>query len=147
MLNSKDLVKRKKFATKAAKLLRGRFWTDKGICNYFDGVSFAHKYNPLDEAKTCGTMAWRKPNEGLSVTAKGKKEGSGGRTAKFFVAISYSKGVVLCEQYVDRLNGPMFNRFVRNNFPTAFERSSNPTNMLFLQDGDPSRKSAKAKEA
>ena len=36
--------------------------------------------------------------EGLAegCTAKGKKEGSGGRVLKLFVAIRYNKGVIAC---------------------------------------------------
>ena len=60
-----------------------------------DGIGFTHKYNPMDDAKSSGPHGWRKCNEGLSITAKGKKEGTGGRKAYLFVGISYTKGVVL----------------------------------------------------
>ena len=92
-------------------------------------------------------MAWRRANEGLSLTRKGKKEGSGGRVANFFVAISHKKGVVLCQQYFDRLNGDMFYDFVKEHFTLAFSKSTNSRNMLFLQDGDPSQNSARAHAA
>ena len=36
---------------------------------------------------------------GYGCTAKGKKEGSGGKMVKLIVAISYNKGVIDCEQY------------------------------------------------
>ena len=39
-------------------------------------------------------MAWRKKGEGLALSTKGKKEGTGGRVANFLVAICY--GVVCC---------------------------------------------------
>ena len=77
----------------------------KGISFYLDGVSFAHKHNPRDTAKSSSLMGWFLPNEGLKVTAKGKKEGIGSRrTANFIVAIAYQKGVVACEQYSRQIN-------------------------------------------
>ena len=41
----------------------------------------------------------------------------------------------------------MFAQFILDNFPDTFERSSNPQGKLFLQDGDPSQNSRKAKNA
>lgn len=69
------------------------------ICFYLEGVSFYHKYNPLDDARVPKGKIWRKRKEGLSVTAKGTHVGSGGRVVKMIVAISYGKGVIYCEQY------------------------------------------------
>jgi hypothetical protein len=86
-------------------------------------------------------MAWRKPSDGLShnQTSKGSHEGSGGRTANFFVAIAHNKGVILAEQYEGHLNGHKFGDFVREQFPTLFENSCNKKGKLFQQDGDPSQ--------
>ena len=55
--------------------------------------------------------------------------------------------MVLCEQYHGKLNGQSFANFVRELFPGLFHNSSNPKGKLFLQDGDPSQNSKKAKEA
>ena len=38
--------------------------------------------------------------------------GSGGRLPYFTVAI-YQKGIVLCEQYEDKVNGDMFSDFIK----------------------------------
>ena len=46
-----------------------------------------------------------------------------------------------------QLNGDNFSTFVRKHFPYAFQNSSNPKGMLFLQDGDPTQNSKKAKKA
>lgn len=46
-----------------------------------------------------------------------------------------------------RINGQMFADFICEHFPATFEKSVNPTGMLFLQDGDPSQNSKKAKLA
>ena len=83
------------------------------ISFFLDGVSFIHKYNPLDQARAPKGRIWRKPREGLSYgcTAKGAHCGSGGRVAKFMVAVSYGKGVILCEQY-ETLNGRYFQSLV-----------------------------------
>ena len=57
--------------------------------------------------------------------------------AHFFVAISYSRGVILCRQYHESLIGESFAEFARQHFPKTFEKSSNIEGKLFLQDGDP----------
>ena len=64
-----------------------------------------------------------------------------------FVAIAYQKGVILAEQYEGQLNGKRFAEFVREQFPTLFERSSNARGKVLLQDGDPSQNRRKAQEA
>ena len=60
------------------------------------GLSFTHKYNPLEEAHHCKSKAWQLDSEGLSRTGKGKKEGTGVRSASFLVGISYKKSLVIC---------------------------------------------------
>lgn len=123
------------------------FWRH-GIAFYFDGVGFAHKYNPFAEARAVGSMQWRKPNEGLGRSTKGRKEGSGGRMANFFVAIAYGRGVVLCKNYPWNVTGERFARFVKHCFPGAFEKcGKTPVDQLFLQDGDPKQTSKVAEEA
>ncbi len=94
-------------------------------------------------------MAWRKAGDGLSFkqTSKGSHEGTGGKTANFIVAIAYNRGVILAEQYEGNLNGEKFANFIREQFPSLFEKSSNPKGKLFLQDGDPSQNSMKAQNA
>ena len=90
---------------------------------------------------------WKKKSEALdrSRTVKGKKEGSGGKVAKFMVAISFGKGVIKCERYIGNVNAEMCADFIHNSFPGMFEVSPNPTGKLFLQDGDPSQNSKAAK--
>ena len=123
-------------------------WQDE-IAFYLDGVGFTHKYNPFDQAQAPRTMAWRRPHDGLDFerTTKGSHEGVGGRVAHFICAIAHDKGMVLTEQYHDRLNGENFAAFVRRVFPRLFETSANPEGKLFLQDGDPSQNSKKARDA
>ena len=105
---------------------------------YFDGVGFAHKSNSHSEARSTDTMAWRKSNEELSRSAKGKKEGSGGNMANVFVAISYDKGVVLCKHYPWTITGERFASFVKCCFPPTFVKCGNePQGSLFLQGVDP----------
>ena len=66
---------------------------------------------------------------------------------KVFVANAYGHGAVLCEQYEEQLTGQFCANFVREHFENAFENSSNLRGKLFLQDGDPSQNSLKAKNA
>ena len=148
LLKKKDLRDRIKFSKKVKKVMAENIWTE-GVAFYFDGASFQHKYNPFDEARSTRTMAWRKKNEGLDIncTAKGSHVGSGGRVAHFLVAIAYNHGVILCEQYYGNINGEMFAQFILDHFQEAFAKSANPKEKLFLQDGDPSQNSKKAKVA
>ena len=146
LLSKKDMIIRNKFAKKAKKILKDDFWT-KGISFYLDGVGFTHKFNPKDQACSTSSMAWRKSSEGLALSTKGKKEGTGGRVANFLVAIAHEKGVLCCEQYMGNITGESFADFVRENFPEMFENSSNPRGKLFLQDGDPRQNSKKARDA
>ena len=65
--------------------------------------------------------------------------------AKYFVAISYGKGVILCEQY-NSLNGEYFKTVIEREFQRMF-RESQKASKLFIQDGDPSQNSAIARAA
>ena len=136
------------FARKVKRILSRDFWTN-GIGFYFDGASWTHKTNPCDQARSTTAMVWRKKSEGLALkcTAKGKKEGSGGKMVKVFEAIAYGHRAILREQYEEQLKGQFFADFVRERFENVFENSSNPRGKLFLQDGDPIQNSLKAKNA
>ena len=115
---------------------------------FWDGVSLIHKFNPADWACAPNQKIWRKCNEGLarSCTAKGLHCGTGRRVAKFFVAISYRKGVILCEQY-DVLNGPYFKDLVERELPRMFRVADKRGSKIFIQDGDPSQNSVPAHAA
>ena len=97
IVTTKDCRKRKKFANTVANTLRSDFWTNF-VSFYFDGVSFSHKYNPLEEGYHWNSKAWRLRSEVLSRKGKGKKEGTGGRSASLLVGTSYKKGLVMCTQ-------------------------------------------------
>ena len=142
-----DLKKRLNFAKKCKKL-PANFWKE-GIGFYLDGVSFVHKTNPCDYAKTCRTRTYMRKGEELDLhnTAKGKKEGVGSRTAKFFCAIAYGRGFMECHHYTERLDGQFCENYIRERFPEMFQASANPRGKLFLQDGDPSQNSAAARLA
>ena len=138
--------KRLKFARKA-KNFPSNFWKEH-ITFYFDGVGFAHETNPYAEARAVSSMTWRKPGEGLSITTKGRKEGSCGQMAQFYVAIAYGKGVVMCNQYHWRVTGEWFASLIDNAFPGLFQkRGVEPHGRLWLQDGDPRQVSQIAKMA
>jgi len=78
--------------------------------------------------------------------AKGSKSGTGGKVAKFMVAISHGKGVLVCERY-EKMDGNYFASFIDQHFNTMFERSCKGLSRLWLQDGDPSQNSKAAREA
>ena len=61
------------------------------LFHYLTG--WVHKTNTVQTARTHPTRMWRKKGEGLKreCSAKGKKEGTAGRMAKFFVAIAYGR--------------------------------------------------------
>lgn len=71
------------FTLKVTRILSRDFWTN-GIRFYFDGLSWTHKTNPCDQARSTTVMAWSKK---LKYTTKGKKEGSGIKMVKVFVVI------------------------------------------------------------
>lgn len=147
LLTSKDLVKRLKFAKAMKKTKPKAFWTDD-VCFYLDGVSFVHKYNPYSDSIAPVSRIWRKPSEGLApgCTSKGSHVGSGGRTVKFFVAISYGEGVIFCHQY-EHLNGEYFKNIILEHFDGIFRLSNRSHSRIFIQDGDPSQNSAAARSA
>ena len=147
ILLQEDLVKRMNFARKCKKV-SDSLWKD-GISFYLDGTSWVHKTNPNRHVRTARTRMWKKKGESLhkDCTAKGKKEGTGGSTAKFMVAIAYGKGIIKCHQYNENINGELFSQFINENFDGMFNCSANPKGRLFLQDGDPSQNSAVAKDA
>ena len=77
-------------------------------------------FHPYGEARSASSMAWRKPNEVLLITTKGKKEGSGVRMAQFFVGIAHDKGAVLREQYACKnVTGEFFAEFIISKSPVA----------------------------
>ena len=147
ILTEKDRKSRTKFARKYTQELADTFWTER-LSFYLDGVGFCHKTNPMSDAQRCKTAyGYKKKGESLKLTTKGKKEGVNGKMAHFFVAIDYNKGIVLCEQFLGSCNGESYSTFVKQHFPAAFKKSANPEGMLFLQDGDPTQNSKKAKDA
>ena len=144
LLSSKDKILRTKFARQH---FEPDYWTND-IGFYLDGVGFAFKPNPAGEARAVSSMTWRKPNEGVAITTKGRKEGSGGKMANFFVAISHGNGVVMCHHHDWKITGDNFARFVIDEqFPAAFERSGSVHPHRFLQDGCPKQNSKAAENA
>ncbi len=144
VLSEEDTKKRVRFSKEM--LRKGADFWKHNIAFYFDGSGFPHKTRPKEQAESCGKYVWRKRSEGRhrQCTAKGKKEGNGVQ-ARFFVAISYDRGVVFAEQY-EKLDGHMFSNFVRKHFPTIFQRCGKDSR-LWIQDGDPSQNSQKAIQA
>lgn len=145
ILSAEDTRKRLRYA----KVMKGKhpnFWKED-IAFYFDGVGFIHKTRPKENAMACRGQVWRKPGEGLHLgcTSKGQKAGNGGKQAKFFVGISYNRGVICAEQYTE-LNGESFAQFIRTHFSKIFSRSGK-IGKQWIQDGDPSQNSAKARAA
>lgn len=143
VLSEKDIKQRLCFAKKHVDLDQS-FW-EQTVAFFFDGAGFKYKTNPYDDAISCQSKVWRKKCEGLhpKCTAKGSKVGS--KQAKFFVAISYDRGVILAEQY-EKLTGQLFAEFVQCHFEKVFQRSGK-SSRIWLQDGDPSQNSKKSKNA
>ena len=145
LLTVKDLKDRLRFAKKYIKR-PASFWTD-GVAFFLDAVAFVHKTNPLDQARAPKSRVYRQPSEGLTrgCTAKGMKEGSGGKYVRLVVAITHGKGVLISEPY-EKMTGAYFADFIDTHFTRLFDAADKETN-VFIQDGDPSQNSALAKEA
>ena len=120
----------------------------KSISFYYDGVNFYHKKNPYSDAVATRVKIWRKRGEGLRLSRKGKKEGNGGKKLRLFVAISYGKGVIMCEEFPreQRYYGVNYKNFVIEHFPEAFRKCCNDQKLV-LQDGDPVQTSKQAQLA
>ena len=107
-------------------------------------MSFYDKRNPEGQAKAPQGRIWKTKREGLAegCTAKGKKEGSGGRVLKLFVAIRYNKGVIVCHPY-EKLDGQFFENFFKDNFASFFRKADKGLSCVGL--GDPSQNAADRK--
>ena len=68
------------------------------------------------------SMIWQQLSNGLDslCTAKGNHSGSVGRMARFIVAISFNKGVILCWQYFGKISREMCADFIHKHFKEAF---------------------------
>lgn len=145
-MSSKDGKDRVKFGKNMQNNYDADVWT-REVAFYFDGASFVHKQHPKSCALAPRGRVWRRKNEGLKpgCLAKGNKEGTGGKSVKMFVAISYAEGVI-CAQPYEKLNGEKISEFVKHNFNGIFA-ASRKQSRLWLQDGDPSQNSKKAKIA
>ena len=145
LMTKLDRKKRVQFCRRMLKEKPEDFWKN-GIAFYLDSTNFVHKINPQDQAMAPKARIWRKKNEGLKFTSKGKKVGHGGKVAHFMVAISFNKGVIVCEQY-EKMNGKYMESFVERNFDRLFEISVGDKERWFLQDGDKSQNCANARKA
>lgn len=148
ILSAQDRHLRLQFAKNTRRNHPVDIWT-KGIAFYLDGVSFVHKRRPKDQAVTPKKRVWRRKNEGLKAgcLAKGRMEGTGAASVvRFVVAISYQKGVIICERY-DKMNGKYFADFIKRNFIKMYGDADKDDVDYFLQDGDPSQNSKIAKAA
>ena len=135
VLTRQDIKKRYMYAREVKKKQQADFWTSK-IHFYLDGVSFYYKRNPAGQARAPQGRIWRSNHEGLAFgcTARGRKEGSGGKVVKLFVTISHNKGVIGCDPY-DKLDGPFFEKYVREQFPKLFGKANKTGSRLCVQDG------------
>ena len=123
-------------------------WTFK-VNFYLDGVSFYYKRNPkgqaeADKVKYGGQKrrVWLRHAQRRGM----KKEGSGGRVLKLFVAISYNKGVTACHPY-EKQDGQFFENYVKANFGSFYRKADKGPSCLWLQDGDLSQNSTGVKKA
>jgi len=81
----------------------------------------------------------------LTVTAKGKKEGT--KTSNFMVGISYDRGVVLCHKYSGTITGEKLENIVKESFGEALKNSISPRGKRILLDGCPQQNSRRALKA
>ena len=96
-----------------------------------------------------GIVRFQKKSIGSSesyCTAKSRKEGTGSTLVKFFVAITYGEGVILCKSY-DHLTGTFLAKFIEEHFNLLLVNTNKNGRRLWLQDDDPSQNSSDAKRA
>ena len=141
VLTEKNLKLRFKFSNYVKKKLPDNIWSH-GISFYLDGVGFTYKKIIAKmHAEHAKKTIVKKMKVAPYCNAACSREGDGGKVAKFMVTIVYAKGVTMCEEFKQKLNGESFATFVRHHFPSCFEESSNPDDKVLLQDGDPSQNS------
>ena len=147
VLNEDDKRKRVRYCKQVRKDHPRNIWTE-GIAFYLDGVNFVHKTRPKDQTCAPRKKVWRKRKDGLKsgCVAKGRKEGTGVNVVRFMVAIAYTKGTIICEEY-EKLNGAYFADFVKRNFVDMFGAADKDHVKYFPQDGDRSQNSKVAQEA
>ena len=150
LLSEKDNKrKRLTFARSMRRDYSRNVW-EKEIAFYLDATSFVYKRHPMDQARAPRGRIWRKISEGLDpgCTAKGRKEGSGGKIVHIMAAISNGQPVLIAEPFV-KMNGQYFESFIDNDFDSVFQRANNTDGRyrLWVQDEDPSQNSARAKRA
>ena len=146
LMSSADLKRRVAFAKKVKKTYPTTLWTEM-VGFFLDGVSFYYKKNPAGQARAPRGRIWRQKSEGLKqgCTAKGSKEGSGGKVLKLLVAITHGKGVIDCYRY-EKMDGPFFASFVNSRFKILFAKASKRASNLFVQDNCPVQNSNIVKE-
>ena len=139
ILSPGDRVQRERWARSL--LPNGaEYW--KRVCFFLDCVSFLYKRNPAEEASTPKGRVWMKKVERLQLSGKSKNIGVGGRMLHVCVAISFGRGVVVCEPY-ERLTGERFAGIVEKVFPPC---GYHPTK-LFVQDNCPAQNARVAVQA
>ena len=147
LLSEKDKRKRLTFARWMRRDYSRNVW-EKEIAFYLDATSFVYKRHPLDQARAPRGRIWRKISEGLDpgCTAKGRKEGSGGKIVHIMAAICNGQPVLIAKPFV-KMNGQYFESFIDNDFDSVFQRANNTDGRyrLWVQDEDPSQNSARAK--
>ncbi len=149
LLTDEDKIKRVQYANRMGRVLKSEpeFYTQT-IAFYLDGVSFVHKFNPLNDAQRPRTRVWRKKGEGLNITSKGSKDLAGGRRIHLMVAIAYGKGIILCKPYT-KMDGHFFASFIRRHFNLTFGKAGIKSGgqRIFIMDNDPSQTSRVAIDA
>lgn len=138
LMTAKDRENRVSFCKKVKNLKCADFWK-KYVTMYLDGVGFAYKTKPLDQARAPSAREWRLKSEGLKVTMKGKKEGA--VNANFMVGITYGKGVIAIEQYHGSITGEKCAKITEHCLAPALEQSDYPRARRILQDGCPRQNS------
>ena len=146
LLSEADKQKRVRFARNMLQFYPEDVWTQK-IAFYLDGVGFVYKRNPRDQAMPPAGRVWRMKKEGLlqGCTAKGQACGTGGKYVKMIVAISYDKGVIICQRY-EKMTGNYFAGFLEEHFENMVIEAGKGSRM-WIQDGDPSQNSTASREA
>ena len=142
ILSKEDRKKRLNFARRERNRNVSFFKDD--IFLYFDGINVAYKKNAMLAAQRMGNCGYRKLQEATSITSAGAKEGTGGKTAHFYVGISTEHGVSLCiNKGTDNSTGDSFATMVKTDFPNVKDKVNKGSTLLM--DGCPVQNSKKAK--
>ena len=104
---------------------------------FLDGLGLKYKRNPSKSAKSSRTMGWTRPNQALDINFTAKRKKDNRKKEKFYVGISYGKGVVMCNPCTGCINTEWYCKIIISRIDDSIQNSSSPREKHILQENWP----------